>query len=39
MDDYSWMYRDSFEGLYMQDYLQVVEDYINFILSIPKNIS
>jgi hypothetical protein len=35
MDDYSWMYRDSFKELYMQDYLQVVEDYINFILSIP----
>jgi phosphosulfolactate synthase (CoM biosynthesis protein A) len=35
MDDYSWMYRDSFKELYMQDYLQVVGDYINFILSIP----
>jgi len=33
------MYQDSFEWLYMQNYLIGVESFINFILSNLKNIS
>ena len=39
MSDRSWMYQDSSEGLYRQDYLQGVECFINFILFKPKNIN
>jgi hypothetical protein len=39
MSDRSWMYQDSSEGLYRQDYLQGVEGFINFILFKPKNIN
>jgi hypothetical protein len=39
MGDHSWIYRDSFEGFYRQDYLKRIEVLINFILSNPKNIS
>jgi hypothetical protein len=39
MDDRSWMYRDSFEGLYRKYYLKRINSFINFILSNLKNIS
>jgi hypothetical protein len=39
MDDRSWMYRDSLEGLRMMDYCNGVQDFINYALSNPINIS
>jgi hypothetical protein len=35
MDDRSWMYRDSLEGLRMMDYCNGVQDFINYALSNP----
>jgi len=37
MDDHSWMYRDSTQGLRKMDYCNEVQGYINFTTSIPKN--
>jgi len=39
MDDRSWMYRDSLEGLRKMNYYNEVQSYINYILSNPRNIS
>jgi len=38
MDDHSWMYRDSPEGLRKIDYCNEVQSFINYALSNPKNI-
>ena len=35
MDDYSWMYRDSPQGLRRMDYYNGVQGFINFATSIP----
>jgi hypothetical protein len=37
MDDRSWMYRDSLQGLRRMDYCNGVQDFINFATSIPRN--
>jgi len=37
MNDRSWMYRDSPQGLRMIDYCNGVQGFINFTTSIPKN--
>jgi len=37
MDDCSWMYRDSPQGLRMMDYCNGVQGFINFTTSIPRN--
>jgi len=37
MNDYSWMYRDSPQGLRRMDYCNGVQGFINFATSIPKN--
>jgi len=37
MDDRSWMYRDSPQGLRRMDYCNEVQGFINFITSIPIN--
>jgi hypothetical protein len=39
MDDLSWMYRDSPEGLRRINYCNEVQDFINYVLSNPRNIS
>ena len=39
MDDRSWMYRDSPQGLRMVDYCNGVQGFINFTTSIPRNIN
>jgi len=39
MDESSWMYSDSPQGLYREDCCKGVESFINFALSNPKNIS
>jgi hypothetical protein len=36
MDDHSWMYWDSSEGLRMIDYCNGIEGFINYTLSNPK---
>jgi hypothetical protein len=36
MDDRSWMYRDSPQGLRMMDYCNEVQGFINFVTSIPR---
>jgi len=37
MDDRSWMYRDSPQGLQRMDYYNGVQGFINFATSIPRN--
>jgi len=37
MDDCSWMYRDSPQGLRMMDYCNGVQGFFNFTTSIPRN--
>jgi len=37
MDDHSWMYRDSPQGLRRMDYCNGVQGFINFTTSIPRN--
>ena len=37
MDDRSWMYRDSPQGLQRIDYCNGVQGFINFTTSIPRN--
>jgi len=37
MDDHSWMYRDSPQGLRRMDYCNGVQGFINFATSIPRN--
>jgi hypothetical protein len=37
MDDRSWMYRDSPQGLRRIDYCNRVQCFINFTTSIPRN--
>ena len=37
MDDRSWMYRDSPQGLSMMDYCNGVQGFINFATSILRN--
>jgi hypothetical protein len=37
MDDRSWMYRDSPQGLRRMDYYNGVKGFINFATSIPRN--
>ncbi|KAL9383617.1 hypothetical protein Peur_023940 [Populus x canadensis] len=37
MDDRSWMYRDSPQGLQRMDYCNGVQGFINFATSIPRN--
>jgi hypothetical protein len=37
MDDRSWMYRDSPQGLWRMDYCNGVQGFINFTTSIPRN--
>ena len=37
MDDRSWMYRDSPQGLRRMDYYNGVQGFINFATSIPRN--
>jgi len=37
MDDRSWMYRDSPQGLRGMDYCNEVQGFINFAISIPRN--
>jgi len=37
MNDRSWMYRDSPQGLRRMDYCNGVQGFINFTTSIPKN--
>jgi hypothetical protein len=39
MDDRSWMYRDSPQGMRMTDYCNMVQGFINYTTSIPRNIS
>ena len=39
MDDRSWMYRDSPQGLRMMDYCNGIQGFINFATSIPRNFS
>jgi len=39
MDDCSWMYRDSPQGLRMMDYCNEIQGSINFATSIPINFS
>ena len=37
MDDHSWMYRDSPQGLRRMDYCNWVQGFINYATSIPRN--
>jgi hypothetical protein len=37
MDDRSWMYQDSPQGLRRMDYCNEVQDFINFLTFIPRN--
>ena len=37
MDDHSWMYQDSSQGLRRMDYCNGVQGFINFTTSIPRN--
>jgi len=37
MDDRSWMYRDSPQGLQRMDYCNGVQGFVNFATSIPRN--
>jgi hypothetical protein len=39
MNDHSWMYQVSLEGLHKMNYYNGVEGFINYTLSNPKNIS
>ena len=39
MNDHSWIYQNSHEGIYREDYLQEVECFINFVLYKLKNIN
>ena len=39
MDDRSWMYRDSPEGLRRMNYCNGVQSFVNYALSTPRNIS
>ena len=39
MDDHSWMYRDSPQGLRSLDYCNVVQGFINYAISNPRNVS
>jgi len=39
MDDCSWMYRDSLQGLRRMDYHNEVQSFINYALSNSRNIS
>jgi hypothetical protein len=39
MDDRSWMYKDSPQGLRRMDYCNGVQAFINYATSIPRNIS
>jgi len=39
MDDRSWMYRDSPGRLCRIDYCNEIQDFINYALSNPRNIS
>jgi len=39
MDDCSWMYQDSPEGLCMRDYYNEIEGFINYALFNLRNIS
>jgi len=39
MDNRSWMYRDSPQGLRMMDYCNEVYNFINYALSNSRNIS
>ena len=39
MDQCFWMYRDSSQRLYREDYCKKVESFICFVLLNPKNIS
>jgi hypothetical protein len=38
MDDRSWMYRDLPQELWMIDYCNGVQGFINFATSIPRNL-
>ena len=39
MDNRSWIYRDSPQGLRMMDYCNGIRGFINYALSNPRNIS
>jgi hypothetical protein len=39
MDNRSWMYKDSPQGLQGMDYCNRVQGFVNYILSNPRNIS
>jgi hypothetical protein len=39
MDDRSWMYRDSPQGLRIMDYCNGVQSFINYATSNPRNIN
>ena len=39
MDDHSWMYQDLLKGLRRMGYCNVVEGFMNYTLSNPRNIS
>ena len=39
MNNRSWMYRDSPQGLWMMDYCNGIQDFINYALSNLRNIS
>jgi hypothetical protein len=39
IDDHSWMYRDSPQGLRNLDYCNVVQGFINYAISNPRNVS
>jgi len=39
MDDCSWIYRDSLQGLRRMDYHNEVQGFINYALSNSRNIS
>jgi hypothetical protein len=39
MDDRSWMYKDSSQGLRRMNYCNGVQGFINYTIFIPRNIS
>jgi hypothetical protein len=39
MDDYSWIYRNSPQGMRMMDYCNGVQGFINYSLFNPRTIS
>jgi len=39
MNDRSWMYQDSPQGLRRMDYCNGVQSFINFAISIPRNVT